>query len=160
MGLSMVDFGNQVMGNYQDLLEGREVPEKKMRSYVEYVAEEQEYLSSKRFIRDREYWTSRFADMPEPTVIKQKKTNYFSTKARRKACVIPEKLSAQIRDYCKEAGLSIFSLFLSALAVYINRISGNKDIVIGAPVANRTSLHSRGAFGMYVSTVPPTHSGK
>lgn len=153
-GLALVDFGNQVMENYQNFLEGKEGAEIKIRSYIDYINDEKEYLDSKRFMSDQQYWTNRFEQMPEPTVIKQKKTNYFSTKAKRMAYIIPAKLSSDIRTFCRTAGISVFSLFLSALAVHINRISGKKEIIVGAPVANRTSLHSRGAFGMYVSTVP------
>ena len=153
-GLAIIDFGNQVMENYQSLLGGKEGSEFKLRSYLEYIRDEQEYLKSKRFEYDQQYWLKRFNELPEPTVIKQKKTNYFSTKAERKAYVMPAKLSSQIRSFCNAAGISPFSLFLSALAIHINRITGKKDIIIGAPVANRTSLHAKGTFGMFVSTVP------
>ncbi len=153
-GLSLVDFGNQLIDNYQNLLAGTQGQEKKLRSYIDFIRQEEEYLNSKRFIYDQQYWTDKFCELPEPTVIKQKKTNYFSTKASRKTYVIPARLSSQIRSFCRSAGISAFSLFFSALAAYINRITGKKDITIGTPVANRTSLHSKGAFGMYVSTVP------
>lgn len=153
-GLALVDFGNQVMENYQSLIDEAAAPERRLHSYIEYIQDEEEYLGSKRFSYDRQYWLDKFAELPEPTVIKQKKTNYFSTKAKRKAYVISAKLSSQIRAFCSAEGISTFSLFFSALATHINRITGKKDIIIGAPVANRTSLHAKGAFGMYVSTVP------
>ncbi len=152
--LSMVEYTNQVMGNYQHLLSGKASRDYQTRSYIEYIHEEAQYLASKRFIYDQNYWMKKFEQLPEPTVLKQKKTNYFGTEARRKAYVIPENLSQHIREYCKDARVSMFSLFLSALAIYINRITNKKDIIIGAPVANRTSLHAKGAFGMFVSTVP------
>ena len=151
--LSMVEYTNQVMDNYQQLLCGG-TGGHETRSYKRYIQEEAEYLESKRFGYDREYWMERFSELPEPTVIKQKKTNYFGTEAERKAYVIPEDLSHRIRAFCGQTRVSVFALFLSALAIYINRISGKKDIIIGAPVANRTSLRAKGAFGMFVSTVP------
>jgi hypothetical protein len=109
-GLAIIDFGNQVMENYQSLLSGKECPEFKLRSYLDYIRDEQEYLKSKRFEYDQQYWLKRFKELPEPTVIKQKKTNYFSTKAERKAFVIPTKLSSQIRSFCSEAGISPYIL--------------------------------------------------
>ena len=152
--LSIVEFSNQVMETYQVLLKGSDAPPCPRPSYVDFVRDEEAYLHSKRFLYDQQYWAGKFEQLPEPTIIKQKKTNYFGTAAKRKAFVIPAKLSAQIRGYCEDTGISVFSLFLSALAVYINRITNKKDIIIGAPVANRTSLHAKGAFGMFVSTVP------
>ncbi|MDD5017715.1 MAG: amino acid adenylation domain-containing protein, partial [Eubacteriales bacterium] len=152
--LSIVEFSNQIMENYASLLDGRPTPDFELRSYVDFISEEESYLKSSRFSYDQRYWDNRFNELPEPTFIKQKKTNYFSTKARRKAYVIPAARSARIRAYCEQAEISVFSLFLSALAIYINRITNKKDIIIGAPVVNRTSLHAKGAFGMFVSTVP------
>lgn len=153
--LSIVGFSNRLMEIYQSLLKGEEAPTASFaRSYIDYIREEEEYLKSRRFEYDRQYWTRRFSQLPEPTVIKQKKANYFSTKARRKAFVISTALSGQIRRYCESAKISVFSLFLAALAIYINRITNKKDIIISAPVANRTSMAGKGAFGMFVSTVP------
>ena len=152
-GLSLVDFGNQVTEIYQSLLTG-EVRESQRRSYIEYIREEEEYLNSKRFQSDRQYWMDKFAEPAEPTVLKQKKTNYTGTKAKRKTFVMPSKLSAQARKFCLEFGVSAFSLYFAVLAVYINRVTGRKDLTIGVPVANRTSLHSKGSIGMFVSTVP------
>lgn len=153
-GLSIVEFANQVMNNYERLLGGKEMTPTPTRSYIEYIKAEEEYLNSKRFVYDKKYWMGMFEELPEPTVIKQKKTNYFSVKAKRKVSVIDNDLSGRIRSYCYKNSISPFSLFLSALAIYINRISGKNDIIIGAPVANRTSKTAKGAFGMFVSTVP------
>ncbi|NLT96682.1 MAG: amino acid adenylation domain-containing protein [Christensenellaceae bacterium] len=152
--LSIIEFCNHLMGIYQDLLAGREPRHPAVRSYIEYLEEEKAYLESSRFQYDKEYWNKLFEELPEPTVIKQKKTSAHSLKAKRRTYVIRPRLSKQIRDYCEKTGVTIYSLFLAALAVYINRITTKKDLVIGAPVANRTSHHAKTMFGMFVSTVP------
>ncbi len=152
--LSIVEFSNQVMNSYEKLLNGEEITPTPTRSYIEYIEQEKQYLESRRFEYDHKYWTQRFDELPEPTVVKQKKTNYFSVKAERKVNLIGKEVSGRIRDYCQKNEISPFSLFLAALAIYINRISGKDDIIIGAPVANRTSNNIKGAFGMFVSTVP------
>ncbi len=43
---------------------------------------------------------------------------------------------------------------MSALSAYIFRVTGKRDIVVGAPVVNRTTQDSKTSIGMYVSTVP------
>ncbi len=152
--ISIVSFTNQVTDTYKRLLCGEELSREARSSYIEYIREESDYLNSARFESDRQYWTQRFMQLPEPTVLKQKKTPYFSTVAKRKAFIISEELSADIRSYCLSQRVSVFSLFLSALAIYINRITGKSDIIIGSPVANRTSKNTRNTCGMFVSTVP------
>lgn len=152
--LSIVSFSNHLMGIYQALLDGREPEPVRVRSYIDYLNDEQTYLSSKRFEYDREFWTGLFDQLPEPTVLKQKKTNYYGLKAKRRTHVIRPRLSRQIREYCAQTGVTVYSLFLSALAIYINRITTKKDLVIGSPVANRTTAQAKDMFGMFVSTVP------
>lgn len=153
-GISLVAFGNQIIENYQCLLEGREPEQIKRSSYLDFIDEEQAYLSSERFSTDKAYWVQRFEHLPEPTVIKQRRTHHFSKKAERKAFVISTELSAQLREFCHANRLSVFTVFLSALAIYINRITNKHDIIIGTPVANRTTRRMRNAIGMFVSTVP------
>ena len=159
--LSIVAFSNQLMENYQKLLNGHQVEIEKRPSYVDYVTDEQTYLKSKRYAYDHDYWTKRFSRLPEPTIIKQKKMMDMRTEAQRKVYVLPETFSQKIREFCDKTGASVFALFLSALSIYINRITGKKDIIIGAPVANRTTFeregdarHVRGAPCPFASRSP------
>ena len=151
---SIVEFSNQVMESYRQLLEGNQPQITTRPSYVDYIAAEQQYLQSKRYAYDREYWTKRYENLSEPTILKPKKTNDMHVDAQRKAFVLPESFAGRIHEYCHKAGISVFAMFLSALAIYINRVTGKKDIIIGVPVANRTTLSEKTMFGMFVSMVP------
>lgn len=150
---SLVMFSNQVMEYYDNYLSGVEPAEFQGASYISYLQKEQEYLNSKRFLLDKLCLNEMFSDIPEPTVLKQKKTNYVSTRARRKACIISKTVADYMRAYCEKQNVSIFALYLSVLCIYINRILGKDDIVIGVPVFNR-SRDERNMVGMFVSTVP------
>lgn len=153
-GVSFVVFANGVMENYDRLLCGEEPVMRPATSYLEYVEEERLYLESKRYAHDEAYWLRRFSDFPEATVLKPRTADYFGTEARRKACVLPADLSAAVRRFCDEHRLSVFTLLLATFAVYLNRVLGKDDLVVSAPVSNRTFAGSSERFGMYVSTVP------
>lgn len=153
-GVSFVVFANGVMENYDRLLCGEEPVMPSATSYLEYVEEERLYMESKRYAHDEAYWLKRFSDFPEATVIKPRTADYFSTVARRKACVLPADLSAAVRRFCDEQRISVFTLLLATFAVYLNRVLGKEDLVVSAPVSNRTFAGSSERFGMYVSTVP------
>ena len=145
---------NQVMEIYDNLLEGHKAEVSPGESYISYIDAEARYLKSRRYEYDRRFWLDMFHDIPELTVLKQKKDNYFSTRARRRACIIPKSIADSMRIYCDHEDISIFSLYLSALLIYINRILNKDDIVIGVPVFNRTTLKEKNTVGMFVSTVP------
>ena len=160
-GVTFVVAANKIMELYDALLRG-EAPTleqaKSGESYLAYAEEERRYLTSRRFARDEEFWLNRFADFPEPTVLKTRATGCATgapgTKARRKACALPLGLSRAIRQFCEQRHLSVFVLLLAAFSVYANRMLGKTDVVVGAPVSNRTSSAMRDRLGMYVSTVP------
>ena len=150
--LSLVMLSSRIMENYQALLDSRPFPLPPSGSYIDHIREEQEYFHSKRFVFDHQFWLDRFSDAPEPAALKPRKGN--ATKARRKACIVPYRISESVRNFCMAERLSEFSVFLAALSIYLNRVTGRDDIVISTPVYNRTTASVRDVFGMFVSTVP------
>lgn len=152
--LSMVELSDRILENYRALLSGEEPAPGPPGSYADFVRSEREYIESKRFLYDKQYWNQRFFALSEPTVLKEKKDNYFSTRARRKTFVLTARLTGQIRDHCLQTDMSVFSFFLSALSTYIFRVTGRRDLIVSAPVANRTAPEFKNALGMFVSIVP------
>ena len=124
-------------------------------SFFEHLVNERAYQKSDRFIRDREYWNDKFAAFPEPTVLKPQALSTSSTHSNRKTYVTPQKLSDKIRDYCAENNASVFTLFMSALSIYIHRVTGNEDIVLGTTILNRINAREKQTVGMFVSVAAP-----
>ena len=153
-GVSFVLLANEIMENYDRLLCKEEPIRRSPVSYLTYVAEERHYMESRRREYDEAYWLKKFSDLPEATVLKPRTADYFSTKAKRKACVLPADLSAAVRRFCSEQRVSVFTLLLATFLVYLNRVLAKDDLVVSAPVSNRTFAGSSERFGMYVSTVP------
>lgn len=123
-------------------------------SYIEHVSSEKEYLKSKRFENDSEYWTNKFECLPELTVLKTRSSNEISTKTKRKSFVLPIKLSVKLREYCRNNKVSVFAVFLAALLIYINRVTQKDDIILGTPILNRSNTKEKETMGMFISTVP------
>ncbi|MHC1695197.1 MAG: amino acid adenylation domain-containing protein [Eubacteriales bacterium] len=153
--LSMVSFSGSIMKCYDMLLNGIQPQpgEFKRGNYLDFIAEEISYLESPRRENDRIFWLDKFNDLSEPTVIKPRPASQ-GTRAKRKTFILDNKTCSRVRSFCTENRISEFTLFLSALSIYINRTSGKKDIVINTPVYNRTNRTNKNAFGMFVSTVP------
>jgi hypothetical protein len=51
-------------------------------------------------------------------------------------------------------GVSLFMLLLAALAIVLRRASGQDDVVVGVPVANRTTVDVERLIGPFVNIVP------
>ncbi|WP_338846004.1 amino acid adenylation domain-containing protein [Massilia sp. W12] len=66
---------------------------------------------------------------------------------------IPAALSAQIKAFGQSHGATLFMTLLSAWSVLLSRLSGQQDVVIGAPVANRQRTELESMPGFFVNTL-------
>jgi amino acid adenylation domain-containing protein len=151
---SFVQIGNEVMICYEALAEGRELAAESTPSYRDFIFSEQQYIGSARYEADRAFWRSQYETMPQLTSLKQRPSERVSLGAKRRSFTLPDKLTAKIRDYCRQNRTSIFALFYAAMAIYINRIRNQDDITLGTPVLNRTNQREKNTIGMFISTVP------
>lgn len=151
-GMSL--FVNQVIEYYSILKEGGELPESMKPSYAEHIASEAEYLKSKRYGNDKEFWNKEFETAPPQTGISREAGDYRNIEAARKTYLIAPELTASIQSFCKANNISAYVFFLTALYVYRLRISSLKDIVIGTVFHNRTNAADKNTAGMFVNTIP------
>jgi len=123
-------------------------------SYREYVLKESEYLTSKKFKENEEFWDSTFKTMPEPTQLKLYCASNISTTAVRKTFLIPESLYSKIHKFCSDNKCSPFALFLAIVSIYISKMTSKQDVVIGTLTLNRTDLKDKLTCGMFLNTLP------
>lgn len=145
----------QVIDFYSKIKSGQPVDESPNPSYIDHLHSNEEYERSDRFEKDKAYWNNKFETLPEMTVLKPQKAGDYSVSARRKTLVTPVKLSNKIREFCSANNLSVFTLFMAALSIYINRVTGNEDIILGTTILNRTGLKEKETSGMFVSVAAP-----
>jgi len=66
---------------------------------------------------------------------------------------IPAALFEQLQIFSRRAGVTLFMTTFAAFAVLLQRITGQTDIPIGVPVANRTHSALEGLVGTFVNTL-------
>ncbi|NLA86443.1 MAG: AMP-binding protein, partial [Clostridiales bacterium] len=145
----------QIVGFYTKIKNGEPVDESPNPSFLEHLNSSAEYANSPRFEKDKKYWLKKFETLPDMTVLKPAKSGGNSIAAKRKTLVTPLKLSNKIREFCAEHNVSVFTLFMSALSIYINRVTGIEDIVLGTTILNRTNVREKETTGMFVSVAAP-----
>ena len=62
-------------------------------------------------------------------------------------------LTGSLRSLAQNSGGTPFMVFLAAYALLLSRYSGQKDVVIGSPVANRSVPEVEGLIGFFVNTL-------
>ncbi len=122
-------------------------------SYVDYIESEKNYLLGKRYSKDRDFFVEQFNKCNDITYMSEKANHTFE--AERKTFVICSKDVAIINNYIALHNTSAFMLFMSALAIYINRTKMNTEkFYIGTAVINRATKSEKNTAGMFINMVP------
>ena len=118
------------------------------------MKKDSDYIYSKRFALDKKFWDERFKTVPEFMNIKLRTQKLIDSSSNRKSFVVPQILSKKINKVCSTYDISPFIFFVSAISIYLSKVSMKKDIVIGTSVLNRSDKRQRKTIGMFISAVP------
>ncbi len=147
---------NQVMGYYESLIKNEEISNEPNPSYIEYINSEKEYLESEKFKKDKTFWNEIFETVPEPATIPsiKQETKDLNCNAKRKLFTIPKETINLINEFCKTKKASVFNFFMGIFSIYLSKVSGLDEFVIGTPILNRGNFKEKQTTGMYISTIP------
>ncbi|RKD31340.1 non-ribosomal peptide synthetase [Lacrimispora algidixylanolytica] len=134
---------------YNKLIKGESVSFCKNYSYLDFVEDENKYLSSYRFEKNKKFWIEKFIDSPRDFLYKS--TN--SIEGDRASYSINERMTSGIKKFLVENKCSLNTFFIMIILIYIYKISNKKDIIIGVPVSNRIGKQKQ-VIGMFTSTMP------
>ncbi|MBN1481966.1 amino acid adenylation domain-containing protein [candidate division KSB1 bacterium] len=67
--------------------------------------------------------------------------------------ILPKSLADRIRTFCQKEGVTPFMFLLAAFQTMLHRYSGQNEILVGSPIANRTSSQTEKLIGFFVNTL-------
>ena len=130
-------------------------PEPEVR-YYDWAAWQQDRLESEAMAAALERAKQRLSGIPEtlnlPEDLVRRDPQAFSGQMLR--VPVPVELAVGLRTVARRANATLFMVLLAGLVGYLNRISGQDDIVIGAPVSGRDRADTEDMVGFMVNTVP------
>ncbi len=145
----------EIIKNYHKLI-GVSDFEETTSSYIDYINSEEEYKTSKKLQKDKEYWEDVFSTIPEQATIPSSTcdSQTSSYNAKRTSFNIDMELLNKINKYCTLNKISNYVFFMSVFAIYVKIVSNIDDFVIGTPILNRTNFKEKHTIGMFVNTAP------
>ncbi|MEW5696384.1 amino acid adenylation domain-containing protein [Pseudomonas synxantha] len=122
--------------------------------YSDYALWQRRWLEAGEQARQLEYWQARLGnehpvlelptDHPRPAM-----PSYQGT---RHNFAIDPALAAQLRSCAQKHNVTLFMLLLGAFNVLLHRYTGQGDIRVGVPIANRNRSEVEGLIGFFVNT--------
>jgi len=123
--------------------------------YGDYALWERDWLEGEECAAEAGYWRERLSgapqvlrlpsDWPRPAV--------QSMRGAARPVVLPAKLSEAVWALGRREGATPFMVLLAAFSLLLSRWSGQEDILVGAPVANRRRSELEPLIGLFANTL-------
>ncbi|MEU7576503.1 amino acid adenylation domain-containing protein [Streptomyces sp. NPDC041068] len=117
------------------------------------VAADQAYRAGEQYRADRAYWLDRMAERPEPARLVERAPSLMTRRIRRTAQLSAAD-TARLHAAAEHVGVRLSHLVVAAVAAYLHRVGGQRDLVLGLPVAARHDVDAKVIPGMVSNVVP------
>lgn len=122
--------------------------------YADFAHWQQRWLQGQTLAAQLDYWRARLAELPVlqlPTDRPRPAVQGFRGSAL--SLQLSRPLSAALRQVGQRQNASIFMTLLSAFNVLLSRLSGQLDVVVGTPIANRSHVELEGLIGFFMNSL-------
>lgn len=143
-----------IMSTYNILLLGKAVLDAPVSSYRQLIMEEAEYMASKIFLRDSEYWREKLFLLPPPLFPPAPASDLFSALSEQIIWQVDRVLFKQAKDYARAAGCTIRHFILALISCCVARVSGESEVLIGAISGDVNFAPRRKTTGIFSSETP------
>jgi amino acid adenylation domain-containing protein len=155
-GWSTGVFHREFVTLYEAFHEGRENPLPPLAvQYADFALWQRSWLDDNAMQRGLAYWKQQLtgipeilqlpADRPRPAV--QTYTAEFSR------MVLPPELLAELKQFSQAHGSTLYMTLIAAFGALLERYTGQDDIVVGSPIANRQEAHLEELIGFFVNSL-------
>ncbi|MFF4800905.1 amino acid adenylation domain-containing protein [Streptomyces sp. NPDC001351] len=141
---------------YSALQQGQEVSLPALTwQYSDYTRWQWEWMSTDEPLAHADYWTTALAGTPAvvslPTDRPRPPEQDF--RGARLPVTVDEELTRALRALAADNDVSLYATVLTGWSVLLSLLSGQDDIVVGAPTSNRRRGDVEGLIGFFVNTV-------
>jgi amino acid adenylation domain-containing protein len=123
--------------------------------YADFSVWQRQWLTTQVLGRQLSYWKQQLAGAPPlielPTDRPRPAIQTFRGGTER--FQLDDKLTQQLRQISQESGSTLFMTLLAGFVVLLSRYSGQTDLVVGSPIANRNRKEIEGLIGFFVNTL-------
>lgn len=124
--------------------------------YRDYAVWENNFNESEAIKKYEEYWVNKFKNSEFSQLnlpYDYKMSANRSYKGNKISNVIDERKFRKIERYAKKIGASPYMLFISAFFILLYKYTGQEEITLGSPIANRDINETKRMIGMFVNNI-------
>ncbi len=132
------------------LYAGKPLPELPIQ-YADFAVWQRGWLQGEALAGQISWWREALADAP--AVLDLPLDRPRSTGSGRAGAAKADFPAAVLRELGRREGATLFMVLLAAFQALLHRLTGEDDLVLGTPIANRTHAGLEGLIGFFVNTL-------
>ncbi|MEG5016670.1 MULTISPECIES: amino acid adenylation domain-containing protein [unclassified Microcoleus] len=155
-GWSIGVFLQELAALYEAFLIGKPSPLPELSiQYADFAIWQREWLAGDRLQTQLNYWKKQLsglppllelpADRPRPPV--------QTYRGAKESFLIPKTLRSALKKLSRQENATLFMTLLAAFKTLLYRYTGQADIPVGSPIANRNRAEIQGLIGFFVNTL-------
>jgi hypothetical protein len=123
--------------------------------YGDYAVWQREWLQGEKLAAELGYWREQLAGAPAVLSLPADHVRpaVQSFRGGRERLELPAEWLQQLQQLSQEQGATLFMTLLGAFQVLLWRLSGQRDVVVGTPIANRQRRELEGLIGFFANTL-------
>ncbi|MEM8907075.1 MAG: amino acid adenylation domain-containing protein, partial [Bacteroidota bacterium] len=122
--------------------------------YADYALWQREHLDGEWLADQLAYWETQLADVtPLQLPMDHTRNTVTATKGKILNHTIKATLKEELKVLAQKEGVTLFMLLLTAFKVLLQKYSGQNDICVGTPVANRSQTALEPLVGFFINTL-------
>ncbi|MCY9771193.1 condensation domain-containing protein, partial [Paenibacillus alvei] len=110
---------------------------------------------SNTYVQQKEYWLQQLGgELPVlqlPSDFARPSIQSFA--GSRLDFTIDAELTASIKQLAQDTGTTLFMVLLAAYSMFLGKLAGQDEIIVGTPIAGRPHADLSGMLGMFVNTL-------
>lgn len=141
---------------YEAFLQGKPLPLPELPiQYADFASWQRQWLQGKGLESQLAYWRQQLdGDLPVLQVPTDRARLVVQTsRGARQSLVLPKGLTEALKSLSQKEGATLFITLLAAFKTLLYRYTGQEDILIGSPIANRNRSEIEGLIGFFVNTL-------
>ena len=121
--------------------------------YADYTIWQRQWLGGEVLEAQLSYWKKQLAGSPAllelPTDFRRPRVQTF--KGASTSFVLPAELAAAVKTVASQYRVTLFMTLLAGFQSLLHRYTGQDDIVVGSPVANRHRKETEALIGLFIN---------
>ncbi|CAL1522778.1 Dimodular nonribosomal peptide synthase [Bacillus subtilis] len=150
-GFSLI--AQRVASTYTALIKGQTAKGRSFGSLQAILEEDTDYRGSEQYEKDRQFWLDRFADASEVVSLADRAPRTSNSFLRHTAYLPPSDVNA-LKEAARYFSGSWHEVMIAVSAVYVHRMTGSEDVVLGLPMMGRIGSASLNVPAMVMNLLP------